>query len=351
MIQTSQYLKEFAGKYLYIYADIFFVKGYTRTMVCDLNKNKWFFIENDYYDIVIEFKSRKINDVINLVSGASASQLCLFIESFIDNDFAEIVDDISNFPPLKLEYDSPNPINNAIIDIDEQSNYDVDKLSAELDKLNCKFLQIRIYYAPDISFITELILKFSSRDLNSIQLLLKYQDSITLAQYQSLTVSFPMISFTIYSSPFNKIYESDLNIILNTLGYVHYIKQEITSCNSCGIINQAVMTLPAEVHLFMENITHNNCLNRKISIDINGEIKNCPSMETSYGNTNQTSLIEIAENKDFQSLWTINKDQISVCQDCEYRYVCSDCRAYTVDGIMSKPSKCNYDPYQGQWTN
>ena len=50
---------------------------------------------------------------------------------------------------------------------------------------------------------------------------------------------------------------------------------------------------------------------------------------------------------EFKKVWSVNKDQIKICRDCEFRYMCSDCRAYTEDpkDIYSKPLKCGYDPY------
>jgi hypothetical protein len=41
-----------------------------------------------------------------------------------------------------------------------------------------------------------------------------------------------------------------------------------------------------------------------------------------------------------------------VCKDCEFRYICTDCRAYLEDPYneYSKPLKCGYDPYTGEWS-
>lgn len=349
MIQTTLPLLEFSGKYLYIYADIFFVKGFTRTMVCDLNRKKWFFIGNDYHDVILKFKSKKIEEVANEIGVESIDQLMSFIASFIENDFAELVDDIKHFPSMKLEFDAPSLITNAIIDIDEKRKMNFDKLSDELDRLNCKFLQIRVYSEIELCFLKDLIISFSSKDLYSIQFLLKYQNDIAVEDYLLLTEQFPMISITVHSAPFNKLYEAKLTAVMPALGFVYYIKQEITSCDACGIINREIMFVPEDIQVFIENITHNSCLNRKISVDINGDIKHCPSMKESYGNVSDVSLTDVAMKNEFQALWTINKDQITGCQDCEYRYVCSDCRAYVVDGLKSKPAKCNYDPYAGIW--
>jgi hypothetical protein len=55
----------------------------------------------------------------------------------------------------------------------------------------------------------------------------------------------------------------------------------------------------------------------------------------------------------FRSAWHIKKDMIKKCRDCEFRYACTDCRAYLEDpqDILSKPLKCGYDPYTGTWDN
>ncbi|MFT6810576.1 MAG: SPASM domain peptide maturase of grasp-with-spasm system [Saprospiraceae bacterium] len=96
-----------------------------------------------------------------------------------------------------------------------------------------------------------------------------------------------------------------------------------------------------------------------VKLAMYGEIKNCPSMSESYGNIKDTSLAEAIEKPGFKKYWNINKDQIAVCKDCEFRYICTDCRAYTDDPYdlsgeegtnHSKPLKCGYDPYTGEWS-
>jgi SPASM domain peptide maturase of grasp-with-spasm system len=103
--------------------------------------------------------------------------------------------------------------------------------------------------------------------------------------------------------------------------------------------------------MFTESQRHNSCLNRKLSVDARGEIRNCPSMERSFGNVRDTSLHSALLHRDFRELWALNKDQVEVCKDCEFRYICVDCRAYIVnpDDRHSKPAKCGYDPYTATW--
>ncbi len=98
--------------------------------------------------------------------------------------------------------------------------------------------------------------------------------------------------------------------------------------------------------------SHNNFLHGKIHIDFDGTLRNSPSMRESFGNIKDTKLSEVIDKPGFKEYWDINKDQIDVCRDCEFRYVCTDNRAYLEDpeDIYSKPLKCGYNPYTGEWS-
>ena len=74
-------------------------------------------------------------------------------------------------------------------------------------------------------------------------------------------------------------------------------------------------------------------------------------MNKDFGNIKNIKLQEVLDTKGFKDLWNINKDQIAVCKDCEFRHICTDCRAYieTPDNIYSKPLKCGYNPYTAEW--
>jgi radical SAM protein with 4Fe4S-binding SPASM domain len=75
-------------------------------------------------------------------------------------------------------------------------------------------------------------------------------------------------------------------------------------------------------------------------------------MNLSFDNIKKEPLSVAISNKDFSALWYVNKDQIDICKDCEFRYVCTDCRVYIENHNnkkLSKPSKCKYNPYTATW--
>ena len=74
-------------------------------------------------------------------------------------------------------------------------------------------------------------------------------------------------------------------------------------------------------------------------------------MKESFGNIKETNLSDLINKQGFKKYWDIKKDDIAICKDCEFRHICTDCRAYIEDpqDIYSKPLKCGYNPYTNEW--
>lgn len=102
----------------------------------------------------------------------------------------------------------------------------------------------------------------------------------------------------------------------------------------------------------------NSCLAGKIVITNTGDIIPCVfSRNQIIGNIKNESLETILAGSRLQQIWNITKDDILVCQDCEYRYVCRDCRPLSETAAEGKSDyfhapypRCTYNPYTGEWT-
>jgi len=126
-------------------------------------------------------------------------------------------------------------------------------------------------------------------------------------------------------------------------------RQDIFSSNEqCGWVNESYFI--SDIEFYSESRNFNNCLNKKIAVDVNGSIKNCPYSNNTFGHIDELDLSTLLDNEEFLKLWSIKKDDIKVCQDCEFRYICSDCRYYTENGdLFGKPIRCTYNPYKAEW--
>lgn len=330
------------SKYVYVFADCQLIKGFSRTSICDLSRKRIFFISNSYYELTTYFKHLTIGKIEEMLDGKNSRfQFYKFLSFLLEERIADLVEDITAFPNIPVYWDNPSEITNAIIDVKDRWDF-LDKGLTELSELRCQFLQLRFYKKADPEIINEIISLIKGKCFKDVELLLKFDPEQMPHQFLvELTERQKNIRFVIHSSP------DSLNSLSGNK--VKYSQQAITSCGNCGIINPYTLSIPS-IQGFMENKLFNSCLNRKISIDENGNVKNCPSMKKQYGHIDDISLKDVATREDFKKIGRLNKDETETCKDCELRYLCSDCRAYTQDNsLRGKPSKCTYDPYDCVW--
>lgn len=335
-------------EYFILHANCLITKGYSRSLISDVQWQRIRFIPNLLVEVLSLSKTHTISEIKKHYNHELDDGIDVYISSLIKNEWGIVTSSTNFFPTLSLEWDYPSLISNAIIDIKDTVPHYFNKFIQELNNFRCEALQIRI-----LSSIEHNSLYFMCEILNNIQILyveiiLPFEEYLTSKSFIEKITTFPIIrKIHIYGSPYSK----NINVKsteFHTLTILTYSTDNV-DITSCGKISEAFLSPNLEI--FTESQKHNTCLNRKISIDVNGEIKNCPSMVKSYGNIKDTTLKEAIEKVGFKDVWYIHKDQIEVCKDCEFRHICTDCRAYIQDpnNIYSKPAKCSYDPYTATW--
>ncbi len=328
-----------------LFANCIPVRGARRSVVCDLQRQSFHFIPNGLYEILTEH------------TGETAAA----IKQHYDHEFDEEIDEYfafleghelgfwcdapERFPPLDLTWETPERITNAILDVDDRSDHDYEKILTELDDLGCKALEVRCFHRATLAGLRAILEAARWGRLRSIDLIAGFSPELTPEALGSLAKAYRRLSsVVIHSAPESHTLEPDRTGVA-----IRYRTEVIDSPRCCGKIHPGYFAI--DVETFAEAQRHNTCLNRKISVDARGEIRNCPSLPRSFGNARDTSLHSALAERDFAALWSINKDQIAICKDCEFRYICTDCRAYLQDAgdLYSKPSKCTYDPYTAEW--
>lgn len=331
------------NKKIAMFSNCILVNGANRSIICDLQRNNFEFIPNDLYSILKEFEGRTVNEIFIAHVGSEAIILEYF--DFLNkHEYIFFTDKFENYPKIDLSWDSPFKIINAIIDLSSDSNYNLKNIIIQLDELGCMFLEIRVFNYVLPQKIKELILSTSNTRIKGIEIILCNSNVPNLDFiYELINLSGRLLKFTIHSC------EKDEITVLNKNIQVIYTKQKVTSSNHCGFIHPSNFIV--DLDMFTESQQHNSCLNRKISIDVNGLVKNCPSMINSFGAIDEVKLKDIINDKTFNNVWSINKNQIDICKDCEFRYICTDCRAFieNTDDDYSKPLKCGYNPYTNKW--
>ncbi|SDP99136.1 SPASM domain peptide maturase, grasp-with-spasm system [Mucilaginibacter sp. OK268] len=335
--------------YFQLFADCIPVKGYNRSVICDLGRNKFNLIPNELTDFIEELKSKPFNSLLEDFCDDDKETILEYIEFLVNNEFGFFSEQNNNnsFPPLEAIFNWSGLISNSIVDVDALSSHNYERIFSELKEVNCTSVQIRFFSEQTIQNVQFILESALDRDFECIELVIEFSDEL-LSFFVNSEKVYPITSVQFFSCNPDKIsdYIQEVN---DSLIAFSFTPLKINNHEHCGLVDPSYFT--SNLQLFMEGQKFNTCLNRKVSISANGEIKNCPSTTEVYGFINTTKLIDCIDRDDFKRYWTINKQSISICKDCEFRFVCTDCRAFIENpsDIYSKPLKCNYDPYSSTW--
>ena len=319
------------------------VKGDGRTLLADFQRRKLEFLDNEISEI-LENKSREysVQEILKHYTTENQEIILEYFEFLIENEYAFQCskEEINLFPKMDLTWDNPAEITNCIIDLEDYPVM-VDayrKIISDLEILGCENLQIRNFKGISIENISSFLQLFNGTIITRIEILtLKNYD---INEYVILMNMFVRVSVLILHSA-----EADSESVVSSSQKILTTKQTISSANYCGLVNPNYFNLRQEHYL--ESLNFNTCLNRKIGIDKLGNIKNCPSMKAVYGNIQDTSILDVVKQPEFRKLWHVKKNDIKVCKDCEFRHLCTDCRAFLEsDESIEKPYKCTYNPYE-----
>lgn len=260
------------------------------------------------------------------------------INFLIENQFGLVSDRIISFDRYHIgTWEIPFQYETLLIDAD--SSESLNRTIAHLPKRQfARFTQIRLFYSPtitEIDTICDLIVKNNYYNCDIVTNFNRNEN--VSGYYNNILLKYPYhLSKLILMNSLTNADTYYPRLILN--------KRNLENCSLCGHVDR--MMLSINIDTYMKYYKGNTCLWKKISVDSNGEIKNCPSMNYSYGNIEKTDILKVLYDKQYLFYSNIKKNQIKVCRDCEFRIFCTDCRFKILNknDIYSKP-ECEYNPF------
>lgn len=337
--------------YFKFFTNCIIVKGINRSLIVDIQRGNFLTIPDTMHHVINSFKLKKsILEIKKDVGTENSEIIDEYIDFLIDHDFGMIVDynEFDFFIEMDTVFDIPSLISNAIVEISNVTLGRLSNIFQDLDQLFCKHFQIISYEKITVNQLKQILISTNIDNVRSLELIMPFSEEIINFIKEIDKINFRVTNLILHSKKNNK------EIILpKTTFPVMLLNKNINSCKGCGVINFEHFCINKFV--VFESFNHNSCLNKKISIDKEGYIRNCPSMPQSFGNIKDTTLEEALNHPDFKKYWNVTKDMIQVCKDCEFRHICTDCRAYTErthfeeDIDLSKPLKCGYNPYTNEW--
>jgi len=336
------------NKYIVKLGHCIFLDGYRRSIIYDIGRNKFSLIPKSYGKIINKYKDKTIQFYYDDFGIDYKGVLDEFFSFLIKNEYIYVsshLQDVKRFTPLNKKHHTYSTIHNAIIDIKDIQNINMQEITSTLEFLNCQYIQLRYYQIISLTDIYKVLNLFDDTQYRGVDIIAPYHQELESINFEMLFIENQRISsLVLYNSPISLSKD-----YLNGLSSLQFVEFNYLDENNCGFIYSEFFSCN-QPH-YLESQHHNTCLNRKLCIDKDGYIKNCPSMKHHYGHISDTNIEDIVQLPEFQKWWHIKKDDIDVCKDCEFRHMCTDCRAFIKDpeNIYSQPAKCPYNPYICKW--
>ncbi len=320
--------------------------GFSRTLLVDTNRKQVHFIPNSLFKILNLSKEKTLKEILSQFSNEDQGIILEYFEYLIQNEFVTPLkkDDLKRFPPMSLEWDYPTHCSNAIIDIVNEDTFSIIDAIKKLVHINCFHIQVRFFKTINMDRFEKIISFLNHSDICTFNICTNKITDDVLFYKNCIESNWKLSKLEVYN------WEKEFVGITDAVNsQIYFYERELSDSTQCGIVDPKYFS--HEIESITESIHFNSCLNRKLCIDQNGYVKNCPSMTQHFGHISECNLEEVIHSHEFQKLWFINKDQIDVCQDCEFRYICPDCRCFIQDenDIYSQPAKCKYNPYICKW--
>lgn len=328
-----------------LFANCVAVRGARRSTICDLQRGRVHPVPNGLHEVVTAGRGRTLAELRSIYGPAAYETLEEYFTFLLQNELGFWCDDPDAFPELDLSWDHPGLVSNAIIDVGPASDHDFAALVRQLDGLGCRALQLRVFAPWPLARLDAALAETAGSRLRAVEVIFPWSAEWSAQEMADLVFRHQRVSsMLVHSAPRGRTQEFRRGDTP-----VHYTPQVIGHHSHCGQVHPALFAV--NMGAFTEASSANSCLNRKISVDEYGEIRNCPSMPRSFGNAARVPLAAALEADGFREHWGVTKDQVATCRDCEFRFVCTDCRAWVRDpaDARSKPARCSYDPYTAEW--
>ena len=326
-------------KYFIPFSNCIPVKGYTRSMLYDLQRNELLPIPNELADILQLKHSNNLSNIYNTLSEVSTSLILDDYFDFLESNelifYSEDENEIDFFPSLNFEWDYPGLFIDIIIELTDNNQNEIKQFLIYFEKNGGRFVEIR-YFGQGFQIINNFLRSLCNSAIRSIGLYI-LNDVFEESQLNEFYSSNNRISKIIVYSERQKKHQSKIFKYVNEINWGENNLVEKDSM----IIN---------MNYFMESHFFNPFFNKKLFINKNCEIKNTPKSNKILGEISRDN-VDYTILKDFDTIKDVTKDKVDICKNCEFRYSCFDHRIpeNREQNEWFHKIECNYNPYICKW--
>lgn len=302
--------------------------GYNRSAIYNLETGQHWFIDNKWETVFNELPLIDTKKLLKSRPDLTENELVEFLFSFVNEGVIRIIDE-----PLKSNYER----------IELNSDH-----SLKLKHLSITFrseLEMGIYAFLKLNPTEHLILSIGAINNETFPFLNTLTEDlvekITLI-IEPLIIEEDFLFELISQNPMIRtIYIDEQSPIKNQkIGFCEFkLKDRITRAGQPEIyINFDQFNGSSQYHTYFH---------KRVHIMANGDITDSHDSNRVFGNINDENFNEIIRSNSFQSIWKVKKNEIDVCNHCEFAPVCQDKRPLIrrSDGTWYSEIECEYNPY------
>lgn len=312
--------------YLNLFASCPIVQGYSRSIIVDLQRNNYWFITNEQAQVFKEQNSVNIAKIYTQLQADTEEVIENFIHFLIDNEIAYLSNDDESdlFPNINFKWKSTSVINTLSVDV-ESCEPIITK--EHIKQLRTKNLILICKKKIDLNALLE---TYQKTPLRSIEIIINSKDYLKNSLIQIASQHPKITAFHLRKSKETK------TIIYNHIPFFYTQKSDYR-----------MHTFRIDIRLFSEAIHFHPYFNQRMHINTKGQIKNSAETKKTFGNINDDNLVDIVESPAFRRLWNVKKEDIDICHDCEFRFMCVDKRIphKRADKKWYSNEECTYNPY------
>lgn len=315
------------------------VKGHHRSIIYDLERKDYYFIPNFLYQIIntteiIDFENSDRKVIEKWKSFLLKEEIIFKINESQEKHY---------FPEVSQNFLSPNVFTNLIIHQNFRFRF--------LKYFHHLFFENVSVIVDDISCckLTSILRDLAKLEVNTINIYVKARTNIKLEDLEQIEAMDQILTIYFFNKDSNKTFTVPKNFwnlnVVQLKNTFEYFKESMVEFK-LNVSNQH----------FFEALNYNNYYNGKIYIDESGSIKNGLNCSQAFGNIfsmSETEFFDVINSEEFKKIWKIRKDDILVCQDCEFRYMCLDPRelSQNTEGKWYNKKECSYNPYLSKWSH
>ena len=330
-------------QYFMRYANCLPVTGASRSVICDLQRGLFHFIPTILAEKLLANSFFSVEEWMAVYNHEHDDTIEEYIRFLIDHEMGMMTSEPEKFPVMSNEWKSPGSITNAIIYRKERKPSDLKKIISTLQDNGCVAVNINYLKKQAYDIILSDLEAFNQSGIKAVTISLVSDDYSTDQLKRLFLREKRLHKVTVFDARHTKTEKADHR------GVTKFSERHPGKYYPKQPYEDFAISIP----FFTESLHHHTYFNRKVFINDEGEICNTGNFNSTFGHIETTDLQELLRDNAFTAYYNIRKNDLPVCNRCEFRNICMDRRIPVKDkkGNLVFEEECGYNPDIMKWKN